>query len=739
MLAKLTAVYFSIARWTLKAISTVWGLIKKITFTLLVAAVPLLVVWWITGKITDWMEFSDDVIYRGAAAILEDPFDKPISQDSFEYLDQGWSGPDSLWFYNATQGSNLLPYDFFLALEIPESNTKFRDPLNINRYRYLPQVGSDNNPDALPVGMSKDTYQGKEYMGFTCAACHTSQINYNGHAIRIDGGPAAADMENFILDLASALEATIHAKQNRPAKIERFYAEILSHGQYDTTDQIDEDLNKFARQIRSYAEINKPAWKDEDNTGITHYGFGRLDAFGRIYNRVLQYVISPKQLWGILQRVYPEEILKVADSDLKSLFDFELEKNQRNNLYAKTVHVLDTHLQTLSTEARQKLANQLKSELFNSANAPVSIPYLWDIPHHDYVQWTGLVSNAGLGPLGRNVGQVIGVFGTLDWQERRGWTFNSLLAGQGFGDTYIDYKSSISKRNLSRVEKHLRELKSPQWPEHILPKIDYEKAKQGQKLFANYCESCHTNIDRESEDRKIVVHLSHADLVGTDSVLASNTVAYSGYSGLLQGKYVGAGPGNLVMEAKSPVASLVKYSTKNVVTEWDPDKNPIRRVAEWVYDLIKTIGDNEIKPSLKRGTYDAATTVNPFRPLFAYKARALNGIWATAPYLHNGSVPNLAELLLPWKAPGDPEIDDDGNKISYRSPSFTVGSREFDPEKVGFRTSGYDGFVFDTAVRGNSNAGHEYASGRTKQLDGRTLPALNAIQRSELLEYLKTL
>ena len=43
--------------------------------------------------------------------------------------------------------------------------------------------------------MVADTYDGVKYMGFTCAACHSSQINYNGVGIRIDGGPAAADMD----------------------------------------------------------------------------------------------------------------------------------------------------------------------------------------------------------------------------------------------------------------------------------------------------------------------------------------------------------------------------------------------------------------------------------------------------------------------------------------------------------------------------------------------------------------
>lgn len=117
----------------------------------------------------------------------------------------------------------------------------------------------------------------------------------------------------------------------------------------------------------------------------------------------------------------------------------------------------------------------------------------------------------------------------------------------------------------------------------------------------------------------------------------------------------------------------------------------------------------------------------------AYKARPLNGIWATAPYLHNGSVPTLYDLLLPKRRVSDP-IEGE-----YRPDEFMVGSREFDPAKVGLKSIGYDGFLFRTSIWGNNNNGHEYASGLTPQPDGTFLPALTKEQRLDLLEYLKSL
>ena len=57
-----------------------------------------------------------------------------------------------MWFYNTTQGSDLLPYDFFMALEKPGTYELFRSDDNLNYYRYLPQQATLSDPDALPVG-----------------------------------------------------------------------------------------------------------------------------------------------------------------------------------------------------------------------------------------------------------------------------------------------------------------------------------------------------------------------------------------------------------------------------------------------------------------------------------------------------------------------------------------------------------------------------------------------------------
>jgi hypothetical protein len=82
------------------------------------------------------------------------------------------------------------------------------------------------------------------------------------------------------------------------------------------------------------------------------------------------------------------------------------------------------------------------------------------------------------------------------------------------------------------------------------------------------------------------------------------------------------------------------------------------------------------------------------RPNLGYKARPLDGVWATPPYFHNGSVPNLDQVLSP---------------ASRRDVKFYLGTRRFDPVKVGYKTEEFYGaFLMDTTISGNRNTGHEF-------------------------------
>jgi hypothetical protein len=644
---------------------------------------------------------SDTDPGRGAALVASDQFGDSFTK--IAYLDQNWKPEESLWFYTTTQGSNLLPYDFFMVLEQPGSGGLFRAGDYMNRFRYLPQRATPSNPDALPVGFVKDGYLNKDYVGLTCAACHTAQINYRGLAMRIDGGPGGADMVGFL----KALTGSMQAVRDQPALQQRFVKAVLARGAYRSSAEVIEDVRVYTQRLLSYNIINDSP---------TAYGYARLDAFGRIYNRTLEHLLNRSQLEAVLRNRFQQPRI---DAALAGVGD-TLSSIQRDQVIAR-----------LATNASD--IDWLRETLFIKADAPVSYPFLWDIAQHDVVQWNGLGNNAGLGPLGRNAGEVIGVFGTLDWHEVQTYSLGAWLAGRGIRQKTVRFDSSVNVENLRLIENQLASLQSPVWPTEVFgaASVDPARLPNGERLFNQHCARCHASIERSSPARRIVAHMSGLDEAGTDPTMANNSVKYLGYSGILRNEYVGAGVGNILLNKKAPIAALLTKATSSVLETRDPDKSFVQRWAEWLRNMAKAFFSNEIKPSNKHGNYTIDTTIDPYASLRAYKGRALNGIWATAPYLHNGSVPTLYDLLLPVTCrAGDKQAE-------CRPASFRTGSREFDPVKVGLRSEGYEGFVFDTRLPGNSNAGHEYGA-IVIMKDKETLQPLSKDERLDLLDYLKT-
>ena len=395
----------------------------------------LVVLLFVVGAISRVYQFWDDDAQRGATTVAQDVFGDRFS--TVKYLDQGWKPEESLWFYTTTQGSNLLPYDFFMALEQDGSRELFRSNENMNRYRYLPQKATFSNPDALPVGFVKDSYQRKDYLGFTCAACHTGQVNYKNTGIRIDGGPAGSDMDSFLQDL----EKTLRTTRDTDAVRARFVKRVMDRGHFASEQDVVDGLGTYSQRISTARVVDRSE---------TRYGYSRIDAFGRIYNRVLEHIMDEKTLKELLKDEFKDdELTSILDG-----VDRVLTGEQRD-------HIIERIAQALTLKQQVQLAKRI----FNTPDAPVSYPFLWDIPQSDYVQWNGIGANAGLGPVGRNSGEVIGVFATLDWEERRGVSLSSLIGGQGFKGTHVSFQSSINVRNLRHIESRLGHLWSPQWPE----------------------------------------------------------------------------------------------------------------------------------------------------------------------------------------------------------------------------------------------------------------------------------
>ena len=534
--------------------------------------------------------------------------------DELVYLDQGWTQIERQAFYETPQGSLLIPLKWYLALEKANSHKLFSHRSNIKKYNYIIKNRYDGVVRDLPVGFAVEPQtNGEDWMGYTCAGCHTTEIEYDDKNIRVDGAPALADFASFIADMHQAVIVT----SQDDAKFARFAARVIGNTDAAATLALREELISFADDVSSF---------DSRNQTSNEYGYGRLDAFGIIMNEVF-------------------------GDDLHAPVNF------------------------------------------NEPNAPVSYPYLWGTPRHDWVQWNGSANN----PFGRNVGEVLGTFGKVDLVN---------LGTLG--------KSSARGLELIQLEQLVASLQTPYWPEEHLGAIDQAKAALGRIIYESSiggepsCSYCHALKDENGQypltpaeenafgAQFVVTEMTPLAEIGTDPTMALNFAARNVSTAHLAPFLPAPFTGATELPAPALLSILVGLASQGSIATIDP---PLTDA-----ELAAAIGYRVKAPGLP-----------PYRPknLLAYRAAPLDGVWATAPYLHNGSVQNLTELLTP---------------PSQRKTSFYVGSRDFDPVNVGFESED-DKYtsLLDTTLIGNSNAGHDYGVYLTDQ------------EKSALIEFMKTL
>lgn len=355
------------------------------------------------------------------------------------------------------------------------------------------------------------------------------------------------------------------------------------------------------------------------------------------------------------------------------------------------------------TDAFGRIANATFGDAISPANyrvadAPVDYPQLWDMWTFDWVQWNGSAQQ----PMARNIGEALGVGATLNFFDGNGQPLQGAER----------YPSSVRVRDLHAIEETLQQLKSPTWPEDLFGAIDKPLAAKGRALFAENCVGCHVPRQSQEGERWVQhLHMLPVDVIGTDPNAANNVASHRFDLSALQWdvKELEKMDVRLHPEPKAPL---------------DLSQLSVAKGLAYVTAFVenRAYRDAQITPE-EKPRMDGFGLPIGVREKVAYKARPLAGVWATAPFLHNGSVPSIYQLLSPQ---------------DERATTFYKGTLEYDPRHLGYRTEPFtNGFLFDTRISGNHNSGHEFRAGaRGNGVIGRLL---QPEERWALLEYLKVL
>jgi len=354
------------------------------------------------------------------------------------------------------------------------------------------------------------------------------------------------------------------------------------------------------------------------------------------------------------------------------------------------------------TDAFGRIANSVFGDAIDEsnyrvANAPVSYPQVWDIWNFDWVQWNG----SAMQPMARNIGEALGVGASLH-----------LFDENGAPMTHDErYPSSVRLRDLYTLEETLKQLKPPTWPEQVLGKVDLKLASQGRALFPENCAYCHAP-DPVPRDKRLApardpewhLRIVPTRIIGTDPTTDDNIADHTFDVRALKLN---------ADELQNMNVRLYPKSDEKLDLSKISSAKGLAYVTAFVEQ--RAYRDAHISPE-KQKEMNGYGKLPTRAELRGYKARPLDGIWATPPFLHNGSVPSLRDLL---EAP------------AARPRVFWRGYDVFDPQRVGFVSEGEAarrvGTRMDVSEGGSGNQGHDFGTG------------LPAADKDALVEYLKTL
>ena len=643
---------------------------------------------------------------------------KPTEIDGVWYLDQNWRQDARQWYYNTSQGSQIMPYDWFMALEDPVTRQPFAKSLT--RFGYLAGTPGAWNPDVLPVGFVKDTDPDKaEWIGFTCAACHTGEVRVNGKTIRIDGGVTTGDLTAFNEGLTAALTATV----TDDAVFEPFARRVLGdNASIDKRMALLKRVKAFTASYADFTQASQPA---------TPWGPMRTDAFGMIFNRVSSIDLH------IPRNSAPPD----APVSYPVLWDAPHQPRvQWNGLLANK-----TSIDALGRNTGEVLG------VFGKINLKKPT----GVAHYYYDSSVR----------GRNL-----IAMEKQLRELRSPPWPGAIAGE-IDLIKAEAGEDIYKQQCERCHAVLpRDQSYSEAPIHMEPLFTWPNPDDTKAVLDGFGVICKDGVDAAVTRGLVSINYAADPKMAVDALCRKvDTGAVAGVAmpprklggtpltnpalatDLLTNAVEGA---ILGMMAKDPsiVAGLMGLGD-NAPTNWEAaasrpagrsasnagatlDTTALVRPAATLTEQHRkaasvlqkvqdarpptagTAGAAAAKAGRNAAATGGATTAEQdlaatVMSLLAYKARPLDGVWASAPYMHNGSVPNLYEMLLP---------------AAQRSVSFRMGSKSIDPVKVGVDQAAADNsFVFDTTKAGNRNTGHEFGA------------SLSEEQRWQVIEYLKSL
>jgi RoxA-like, cytochrome c-like len=695
-----------------------------------------------------------------------DPCDKDV--DTW----QGLTEEERRLYYQHPQGSAQvmlaqLRYAWFINLEKAGSRDKFAAPENMSRYGFLTDIQQRPdprwNPGNLPVGFTKyyDERLNAELVDFTCSLCHTGELHYRGTAIRVLGGPAMhaiTDMKpgQFQMEMMSALLATYL----NPVKFNRFAHDVIDPT-VPASLKSGFDFGAARKQLRSQVgetigKLLASAWADLKHGNYPVFeGYGRIDAVQRIANTVFGHGVSPSNFRAATAPVnYPflwdigkfnwVQYEGYASQPMARNINESLGTGARLDAFDEHGAPLPMHLrygtsvQPDKLHAIERMIDKLEApswpeNLFGRIDVVKARKgrALFDVNcRHCHGPHTGPADVDPTAPQDENIAAPLHFHTRDDCSEQGTCDASGVCLVKGTCPQVVTCALTVvddsqpgdgpvvapRTRDVQLTDQQCLNLQNPQRVADIDGNLVYKLDSEGRVVGLAECDKskqdCARWLDHVPEWQ--ISLLSIRD-VGTD-----RNAALSFVNNRYDASHLGWTAGQL-QQLCMPDDEIDRIGDAKQVSAVEGLNIMSLSIARRYFREHPAATPEELMKYMGFGILDFPQT-DPTQ-LKNYKSRPLHGVWATPPFLHNGSVRTIFQMISPREE---------------REREFWSGTKEYDPVQLGYRNLDVPGAVrFKTDVTGNDNVGHEFRDGC--QSNGVIGRHLEVQERYEILEYIKAM
>ncbi len=609
-------------------------------------------------------------------------------------INRGARSNHTATFRELSQGNAVAPLAVLHGLENKSGDSMLK---LLGEYGFMMGGGPrEEVPSGFVIKKQDFGFLDMSLGGFSCAACHSGEFTYQGKRYRADGMPGMVDIEGWTLELVDSLELVKpRMKSDLLKAVYRMFEYAYRNRATDTPKMIAlsadfEELNDqdFQDIKESWAELQLTQEMFDKNKNLGEpakapFSFKALskDPAKREYQLALISAIYESED----ELGYSREEIGQQKQFSKGLFDNPFRFSQirsRANKVRDFGIKMKREVEIL--QERYHNAVNLVGALRKSPRAGFGRDDAWGLIDL-------IIGGSHTGKLDSAI-SIPPLFGCGDYQlfhcdgNTNSMMDRNIAQAVTLGAKIDVDVAGIDLRAVYQANQYAEKIKGPLWPTSF-PKLDETKMKRGRELFHEKVYSNYESWNIAGENLK--PKGSQASEMVSCADCHQNPKSYRE---------------QIFYDIGTSKKRLMHY----------PDRpGMMRKMVGRLNEIRKATVEHHKIPVEETRKWEKYPDEEPYwNEHKGYLARPLDGIWASAPYLHNGSVRTLHDLLLP------------ANK---RPARLWIGNREFDPDVVGFKKKKVKmSFLLNTKLPGNSKEGHEFGT------------RLSPYDRSSLIEYMKT-